>query len=115
MRLIDADKLYETLCHKWDVLDDEDFEKAVFEVIENAQPIDRWIPVSERLPEKREDGKPIHVLVTLREGFLHDRVYEAFFNRSDRTWEIGDTYEWDCDSILAWMPLPEPYKVGDKK
>ena len=34
MRLIDADALYETLCHVWDRLDIEDFEKAVFSMFD---------------------------------------------------------------------------------
>ena len=40
MRLIDADALYETLCHIWDRTDSEDFEKAVFETIINAPTIE---------------------------------------------------------------------------
>lgn len=49
MRLIDADSLYETLCHIWDRTDSEDFEKAVFETIINAPTIEserkkgKWI------------------------------------------------------------------------
>lgn len=47
-RLIDADALYETLCHIWDRTDSEDFEKAVFREIENAPVVEerktgRWI------------------------------------------------------------------------
>ena len=34
MRLIDADALYETLCHVWDRSDIEDFEKAVFSMFD---------------------------------------------------------------------------------
>ena len=71
-----------------------------------------WIPVSERLPEPREDGKPVHVLVTLTdEACLNDNVYEAFFNRKyNGEWAIGEHYQYGNESILAWMPLPEPYK-----
>lgn len=48
MRLINADALYETLCHIWDRTDSEDFEKAVFREIENAPVVEerktgKWI------------------------------------------------------------------------
>ena len=44
MRLIDADALYETLCHVWDRSDSEEFEHAVFKVIANDPTIDA-VPV----------------------------------------------------------------------
>ena len=61
----------------------------------------RWIPVSERLPEgfckalvSCEDalGLPIVPKVALYDGYEHS---------------------WDCaEKVIAWMPLPEPYKEG---
>ena len=39
-RWIDADALYETLCHLWDKSDSEDFEKGVFRIVINAPSID---------------------------------------------------------------------------
>jgi hypothetical protein len=52
----------------------------------------KWIPVSERLPEK--NGK---YLVTVRNGNVYAGVYDAFSGR------------FQCAAI-AWMPLPEPYR-----
>ena len=59
MRLIDADALYETLCHIWDRTDSEDFEKAVFREIENAPAVEerttgKWI-VYDSDAERYED------------------------------------------------------------
>lgn len=53
----------------------------------------RWIPVSERLPEK--NGA---YLITGRQGAVNKQRYH------DGHW-YGN---W---SVLAWMPLPEPYKA----
>ena len=53
----------------------------------------RWIPVSERLPEKNGE-----YLITGRQGAVNKRRYH------DGHW-YGN---W---SVLAWMPLPEPYKA----
>ena len=64
---------------------------------ENARLKDaqRWIPVSERLPE---DGKPVWVCTIWNEqhsGFLIDGVWVGLF----RDFREGE--------ITHWMPLPE--------
>lgn len=68
----------------------------------------KWIPCSERLPQC---GFGMHYLVTLKDGHcFKDDVYEAFYDKYG--WHIGDN-ELADDEILAWMPLPKPYKGGD--
>ena len=54
----------------------------------------QWIPCSERLPEK--DGE---YLTTTEDGLCDVESY-------------GDG-EWFYDDVVAWMPLPEPWK-GEK-
>ena len=70
---------------------------------ENARLKDaqRWIPVSERLPE---DGKPVWVCTIWNEqhsGFLIDGVWVGLF----RDFREGE--------ITHWMPLPEPSQVTE--
>ena len=96
MKLIDADALNPMRCprsiaemRKW---------------IDEQPTISQWIPVSERLPKEYED-----VLVTLvcneNGGYIcvaidciaYDGKWFAHYN----------------DSVVAWMPLPEPYKESD--
>lgn len=66
-----------------------------------------WIPVSERLPKDKH-----HVLFcdsdnNVMVGFhVNDRPVTEF--RLWGTWAI-------IKNVVAWMPLPEPYKVESKK
>lgn len=65
-----------------------------------AEKKDKWIPVSERLPEDDET-----VLCTLSWGGVQE-----FKFMGKRWYGSGSTQPVRSDYILAWMPLPEPYK-----
>ena len=60
-----------------------------------------WIPVSERLPEEYES-----VLLSTNFG----DVLVGFLTSSKR-WAVESVgYQYTEFKVLAWMPLPEPYK-----
>lgn len=61
-----------------------------------------WIPCSERLPSEK-DGK---VLICDEEGEVTTGKYSEYSNR----WYIGDMCGVGGAEIIAWQPLPEPYK-----
>ena len=69
----------------------------------------QWIPVSERLPEY---GKT--VLITNGKGNVRSgrfRGVEFWKEDGGSYWTFkGNTIE----HVLAWMPLPEPYKGGQE-
>ena len=71
--------------------------KDMLKAIPSARPEPRWIPCSERLPDTNGD-----YIVTGRKGAVNKRRFE------DGQWYGG----W---AILAWMPLPEPWKGGDEE
>lgn len=65
----------------------------------------RWIPCCERLPEEN-----IHVLCHFYMGGMAE-CYHAH-----GMWHIVGGLRISCDEVVAWMPLPEPYKeVGNEE
>lgn len=75
----------------------------------SAEAVQGWIPCSERLPKKGEV-----VLITNGKGNVRCGQY-----RSEHDVRGGTHYWWwkgkTVESVLAWMPLPTPYKGGDSE
>ena len=64
-----------------------------------VQPEQRWIPVSERLPEKYT-----YTLWCATSG----QVQSDYFN--GEVWENAEKYGYE---VIAWMPLPQPYAESE--
>lgn len=64
-----------------------------------------WIPVSERLPEEN-----ISVIGTTK----YDDIYETelYDDCGEKKWYADGCYD---VPIVAWMPLPEPYRESEDK
>ena len=80
---------------------EEEYSKMAKELAELRQQ-NRWIPVSERLPDYNKE-----VLITNGKYVTIDTRY--FLENT----EDGEAYTWDIngwDDVIAWKPLPEPYK-----
>ena len=91
--------------------------RLVLELLEQTT----WIPVSERLPE--EDGD---YFVTYEKGYAEDydlppigiagfevdcEGFGYWYEHFDRQTLGSLGSEWEEIKVVAWMPLPEPYKV----
>ena len=68
--------------------------------------VPHWIPCSERLPIIDNNNRA-RVLITTSWGFVKEAYYCVDH------WEINDI-DYILTSVIAWMPLPDPYKDGEQ-
>lgn len=86
--------------------------------VSSSENPNKWIPVSERLPEEREWY--LAVFKEIDTGYqLIPRVAD-YIGNGENKWRIidEDGLVQEYRSILecvAWMPLPEPYKESEEK
>lgn len=87
-------------------------------VIHHEKPITKenidksvWIPVSERLPEEECD-----CLVTTRRRYNISNNLEvvscSYYPDMRSKWFLDGGG--DAENVIAWMPLPEPYKESEE-
>lgn len=71
--------------------------------------VDEWIPCSERLPEiEREGQRRGWYITTNGYGCVSLTQYEFYHDFLKTGWQSDI-------QIVAWMPLPEPYKKSDER
>ena len=133
MRLIDADELKKCVL-KWlpqDPCGREEKEmpfetdicvSMLMEIDEQPTitPEPHWIPVTERLPEEKDAG----ILKKLGTSKHSEYVLATVEVKGERMTVTACTYDgkWDWNmkyafpdyKIVAWMPLPDPYKEVTK-
>ena len=130
-KYIDADKLAIDLQHRCDVVCP--YTKAQRDVMcracllgdaidtvedQTAVDIPRWIPVTERLPEKY--GQYLVTFIPSG-GTLWTKVliarYSDLMGIAKPSFHIGEVGKNSFvninEQVIAWMPLPEPYKGGE--
>lgn len=114
-RIKELRKEIESLCGNCDRPDKEELGKIIISSMalgfsygmEADRPLE-WIPCSERLPSKPKNYpyceiRRTYYLVSLESGCVKTLGYE--FDR--------DEWQYTASRVLAWMPLPEPWKGAD--
>ena len=96
----DPEKRY---CPRWG--------QVIKTALEDAQPEQQWIPCSERLPEIGEHYVSEPCIVYCSNGaYGFAELEENIFGQVGWNCERDDEYHEPLGEVLAWMPLPEPYK-----
>lgn len=76
--------------------------RQAFDKLTTAQPEQKWIPCSEKLPE--ESG---YYIVTAHDGAGHRTTFVKYQKKA-KSWDLtGARSYW---RVIAWMTLPKPYK-----
>ena len=71
---------------------------------------ERWIPCSERLPEENDYKSCIECLDGAVWYFTENGTMGlGYYYKSTKEWSTTDDLKTD-GKVIAWMPLPEPYK-----
>jgi hypothetical protein len=79
--------------------------------IPSAEPKQEWIPCSERLPRPYTE-----VLVCDECGWISLGLYRPCdVTEKDSGWSTLTRIKIPTDGIIAWMPLPEPYKAESEE
>ena len=73
--------------------------------VDERPKVSEWIPCSERLPED----------TTTKAITLSNGVVDSGYFSEGKWWCIGDSIRLEVKTkgVVAWMPLPEPYKEGE--
>ena len=77
------------------------------DLVEFLSGLPRWVPVSERLPE--EDGE---YFVTVLDSYSGRPFVDSshYF-----TGNVNNNGFYKAYKVIAWMPLPEPYKTESER
>ena len=93
------------------------FDRVIKTTIDEMKTEQRWIPCSERLPER--NGRYLVTRGLNACGSLWNRTYIANYSdlmglKKEKIWWDGNVGKSDfakLDDVIAWMPLPSPYQA----
>ena len=87
--------------------------------------MDKWIPVSERLPEdgtylvtvEGMDGEPRIDVKSFAKDLYKVDEFDFYNKKGKYGWYNYDSEYgyWENDKVIAWQPLPEPYEPQESE
>lgn len=120
MRLIDADALKTDIVaegqrsRRYKLGEIWELNRAeIYKVIDEQptiEPEPHWIPCSERLPQEEVDVLCCRDNKTM--AIMH--FNPVLTTRYPKGFSVVEgAFSWRQDNVVAWMPLPEPYREGE--
>ena len=117
MRLIDADALKEKIDSMWNGRPLSSLGARILVTIDDAPSIDipQWTPCSERLPSECDEFLITWTASVTNGPLLAFAEYEtdAFLVSGGKWYLEDDMREFKDVDVIAWMPLPKPWKGAD--
>lgn len=87
----------------WDTAEIHDAMSMAIEAL-NEEKTGKWIPCSERLPNYGHN-----MLMCRKDGTVGEGCYHSIIGEwSQFRWNVNGVKD-----VIAWMPLPEPYKENE--
>lgn len=99
----------------------------VFQLIPTIQPESKWIPCSKKLPDVDEELESADVYITYKNTYwtgvttmnvaiarYGEKLLSSDGKYLDTPGWVGNK-KYSVDDVLAWMPLPAPYKVEKRE
>ena len=125
-KMIDEKKLIESLRASLNTGRESFPVDLIVECIEEQPKIGEWIPCSERLPEDVDNRFFMCIVENHEEdlpmfcqyeeeygfGFWHDIFNEETLGFVDTEFKTNE--ELGYEKVIAWMPLPEPYRPKEE-
>lgn len=116
MRMIDYDAVMKALEEEYQWQDDEKVAHEMLNVVKYFPTVEtpHWIPCSERLPKNPTDNYNLkEYLVCNARGWVTTISWcdgwNCCFDKDGNLYKDNEMKD-----IIAWMPLPEPYKESDE-
>ena len=100
--------------YKYNFVTKEVIEREIMSIPSADRPSGEWIPCSERLPKIGEHHISEPCLVYCKCGaYAFAELEENIFGQVGWNCERDDDYHEPIGEVVAWMPLPEPWKGAD--
>lgn len=110
--LISREEALNIMLQNWHDMDGDDAMQLSIDKIRrlpSVEPADKWIPVSERLPEEKIDS-------ITNDYYEYQCTFHIRGIDTVRSYKYGDGHWWHGPGIMdkyvtAWRPIPDPYRA----